>query len=367
MSDKKNLPNFCPKLNRRNFLKGAGALAAGLAVPLTFSCDMGVGPGTSATALNMPPSPDGKAAVGIVRDRNVAEMVRAAVDLAGGLDEIREGDSVVIKPNITSISGGNVPFATTNDVMRAVIRLVKERTGAGYITVAESSAFGVNTQSNAQINGLLNIVQIEGVKFVRWEAGEYVTVRSDLFQFLDFDFRIPKPIADGSFDHYINVPILKNHEMIANANADYTCCIKNHVGVMHWQDRLGGGGSGIHTKNLGEVCAELSMAVPVHTMNIVDALTITLTDGPVSMNSASAHAGLILASKDRVACDSLAVAVLKHYAKQQGIRKPYVEKSVWDQAQIRRAQELNLGRSKEKIVILDDGVDNINAILKEWA
>ncbi|MCJ7652791.1 MAG: hypothetical protein MUO75_03695, partial [Actinobacteria bacterium] len=72
-------------------------------------------------------------------------------------------------------------------------------------------------------------------------------------------------------------------------------------------------------------------------------------------------------SIDRVACDSVALAVLRYYASQMGISRPYMEKSVWDQAQIVRAQELNLGRNKNRIRAAGEGVAEIDGILAQWS
>jgi uncharacterized protein (DUF362 family) len=201
------------------------------------------------------------------------------------------------------------------------------------------------------------------VNFSAWETEEYITVRHKSFKHIDFDLEVPKALY--SFDHFINIPVLKNHEIVSGTNVDYTCCIKNHVGVLSQLNRLKGR-RGIHTSDLGEKCAEINLVVPVHAMNVVDALTIILAGGPATESMKAATPGLILASMDRVACDSLAVAVLRYYATEENVDKPYVNKSIWDQAQIKRAQELGLVRYPEQIEIIDENVDNINEILSMW-
>jgi uncharacterized protein (DUF362 family) len=91
-------------------------------------------------------------------------------------------------------------------------------------------------------------------------------------------------------------------------------------------------------------------------------------DGPMAL----AEAGLVLASGDRVACDSLGLAVLKHYARQLGVEgktgvAKYVDRSVWEDAQIKRAAELGLGLDQPELIeIADSGVNNISDILAEW-
>lgn len=367
----------CMKMGRRGFLKTTGVTLAGLTGPLGLSsCEEGP------IMLDKPAKPRGTASVGITRKNDIETAVRTAVDLAGGLGDIASGDRVIIKPNIT---GPELTFParifTHPEVLRGVIRTVKDRTASTNITVAEASGFGLPTKLWARRTGILDVCEEEGVNFLAWEDNDYVTVFSDHFEHLDFEFRVPLSLYDGSFDHFINVPILKNHDMVPDTNVDFTCCIKNHVGCMMPRDRMFGGedgiselithpvlNSGIHKATLGDIAAEINLAIPTHTMNVVDALTIILTGGPAAMEMDTAEAGLILASKDRVACDSLAVAVLKLYAQQEGLTDmPYVYKSVWNQAQIQRAQQLNLGRTKENIEIVDENVDNIADILAQWA
>lgn len=351
------------QMNRRNFLKKTGATMAGMSLPISMAaCDPNNGGTSGIKTLSPPSAPTGIANTGIVRSSDVEEMVRTAVGLAGGLNEIRIGETVLIKPNITYYDDPSNPrITTTPEVLRAVIKMVKERTGARNITLGEATAFNGNTRTFAQQTGLLAVAQSEGINFVAWETGSYSTVRIQGAQYLTHNFRIPTAVANNSFDHWINVPILKNHEMIPGANAEYTCCIKLQMGTVHQSDR-----NRLHTRNLGNIMAEVNVAIPKTTMNVVDALEIVLTDGPGSSGK-HGQPGLIIASKDRVAADSLAVAVLRLYARQQRVNRPYVNKSVWQQAQIVHAQKMNLGRRKSDIVVRDEGVDNINEILQMWA
>jgi uncharacterized protein (DUF362 family) len=294
-------------------------------------------------------------------------MVNRAIELAGGLGKIRSGDTVVIKPNLTTGYQLATRVTTHPEVLRAVVRAVKQKTDAKNITVAEASAFtDPSTLEVARKVGVYDVVQSEGVNFLAWETEEYVKAISHQFQHITFRLLIPKSLTDSRFKHFINVPMLKNHDMVWISNADYTCCIKNHVGVLARENRTRGGGNGIHQRDLGEKIAEINLAVPKHTMNVVDALTVILEGGPASNHMKYTEPGLILASKDRVACDSVALAVLRYYASQMGIDRPYMEKSVWDQAQIVRAQELNLGRKKNRIRVAGEGVAEIDGILAQW-
>ncbi len=356
-------------MSRRDFLKISG-MAVALAA-LASGCGKVGGAQKEYVEkyvyLEMPPPPAGDIEVAMVKGGSIEEMVSRAIELAGGLGEIRSGDTVVIKPNLTTGYTLETRVTTHPEVLRAVIRAVKERTEARNITVAEASSYmDPSTLEVAQKVGVYDVVVSEGVNFLAWEDEEYVEATSPDFWHINWLLEIPKSLTDSRFDHFINVPMLKNHDAISRSNADYTCCIKNHVGVLSREMRTTGGGKGIHTKDLGEKIAELNLSVPVHTMNVVDALSVILSGGPASTDMQYTDPGLILACKDRVACDSLGLAVLRYYAAQLGVKRPYVDKSVWQQAQIVRAQELNLGRYKENIKVASEGVDNIDAILAMW-
>jgi uncharacterized protein (DUF362 family) len=75
---------------------------------------------------------------------------------------------------------------------------------------------------------------------------------------------------------------------------------------------------------------------------------------PDRKNVAWAQPGLIMASKDRVACDSVAVAVLKRFAAEQKVDRTYVHKSVFDQAQIYYAAELGIGQADPRMITIED-------------
>ena len=313
------------------------------------------------TAVN-----DGKTIVGMVRDGDITKMVRDAIELAGGLDSVKGGDKVVIKPNITGYTEG-YHICTSSEVLRAVIQAISVHTDKANITVAECTAFGRNTRQQAKDAGILSVCEEEGINFLAFESQPYAEFSSPKWKHLKDKKRVPKSLSPMSFDHFINVPILKNHEMPAS-NQEYTCCMKNFVGLLPFSGTGSRMSQSIHSADLGEKAAELGLIVPEITMNVVDATTIMLTNGPAGgTGSKTAKANLVLASTDRVACDSVAVAILKHYAANANVSKPYVKKSVWKQAQIMRARELGLGAEDPALIeIVEQGVDNFEKIKSAW-
>ena len=122
------MPAFqlCP--HRRRFLQHVGgaslaAVSSQLVLPkLVLGADA--------------PAAPASADVGIAHGSNMEEAVRKAVELAGGMDFIKAGQTVLIKPNVTGARQN--PTTTSPEVLYAVIKLVSER-GPKRIIVADRS------------------------------------------------------------------------------------------------------------------------------------------------------------------------------------------------------------------------------------
>jgi uncharacterized protein (DUF362 family) len=210
-----------------------------------------------------------------------------------------------------------------------------------------------------------------------WDEHEYVVFeKHPLWEYITQNKLIPKSLTDGSFEHFINVPILKNHQGWGTG-INFTACMKHFVGIMPYNPPLGSpagafgrnttAGGQLHTDpHSGEMVAELGMFVPKITMNVVDSLQGGLVGGPT--NTMVANAGLILASSDRVACDCLGVSVLQYYADKLNITGvDFANVSVMEQPQIKHGTKIGLGLSDfSKVEVHDQGVSEINDILAYW-
>jgi uncharacterized protein (DUF362 family) len=318
-------------------------------------------------------------------------MTREAIDLAGGLGGeggIAAGDAVLVKPNLVAPSRGDgAPVVTSKEVLAAVIDALKERTDASNIFVGDASADlpePTRTEDVARGWGILDLCEQKGVTFVslkehgfdlksdeRWEAlaGSQVPVSKFLYE------RVQR---------VINVPVLKNHEGVAWSNCNYSCCIKNMFGVTDSAWRVDGtydiGLNAFHNERLADNLAELHLVLPPIVMNVVDAVSVIVQGGPVGSADTLrvASPGVVLAGKDLVATDSVALAVLKRHAKLECLTfasaaMDYSKVSVWHNPQILRAAHLGLGRVNldcaglRQVGVEDGGsVDDLDEILAEW-
>jgi uncharacterized protein (DUF362 family) len=303
----------------------------------------------------------------------IEASVREAVETAGGLPEIEKGQRVLIKPNMCGASDGTRDLwrvTVRPEVVRAVARLVKER--GAHVIIGDRSMS--DTENAFETTGMAKICREEGCEPLPFTRAEYERFYPKKRHWTN-GFRLPKIF--NQVDHWINVPMLKNHSV---TNAEFTCCLKQYVGICMPIDRWQRGDNAFHVNNISEKIAELNLSTkPL--MNVVDATTILVKGGPDAGGMSDpplfnpdradvrfARPDLILAGKDRVATDSLAVAVLKLHGAEQKVENPYVTKSVWDQVQIYYSAELGLGQAEpDKISIEDIKVPRFDEIKANWA
>jgi len=382
--------------HRRNFLRQAGAasvagLASGLVLPRLMLA------GDEPNAL---PAAD----VGIARGSNMEEAVRKAVELSGGMDFIRAGQTVLIKPNVTGALSN--PTTTSPEVLYAVIKLVSER-GPKRIIVADrsfSATFDVTTPKTIDVMkrvGHLDAVNqaISDVKAPVVAVGlEDAAAELEMLGRKDAPlWRKIKPAGaenwpDGfelaellfAVDHVINVPVIKTH-----FQAWFTMSMKAFVGMSHHRSRrefhtafkgtnnlmdqkssgsrrrLGAEGRKLDVEEVTPMVsrvAELNLGIKP-ALNILDGTRSFVFGGPSHGDTVDPK--LVVASRDRIAADATGVAVLKFFGTERRLQKF----SVWDNPFIQHGIKIGLGiNGLDKLNLKHAGMgDDIEGIRENLA
>jgi len=267
---------------------------------------------------------DGKALVAIVHGQDPIVMLRAGLDMIGGIARLAlKGKRVLIKPNI--VNDRPPPTTTSPSVIAAVVQVVREAEAAD-VTVADSSGIiRFPTSENLVTTGVRSAAEVAGARVLALEDEPWVRVEPAGAKSLP-RFYVSKPVYDA--DVVINLPVVKTHQF-----AHYSCSLKNLVGITHPRYRpsvtfLAG--------DWHERIAELNLAVHPQ-LTIADATTVMIAGGPTS--GTPAKADLLLLSGDRVALDAVGVALIRSF----GAWPKVSGMSVWEQRQIKRAIELGLG------------------------
>lgn len=374
----------CPK--RRQFLLQAGgaALAAGassgLVLPkLVLGDDKPAGPAS--------------ADVGLARGSNMEEAVRKATDLAGGLGFIKEGQTVLIKPNVT----GQVlnPATTSPEVLYAVIKIVAER-GPKRIIVADRSfspLFVTTTPKTIDVmKGVGHIDAVEQAKsdvkapvvavgledcadelelLGRKGADMWRKIKPEKAEHWPNGFELAELLF--AVDHVINVPVIKTH-----FQAWFTMSMKAFVGMSHHRTRrefhtafkgdsnlfdqkasgsrrrLGPEGRKLdveEAKPLVNRVAELNLGI-TPAMNIMDGTKSFVFGGP--SHGDSVEPKLVVASRDRIAADVTGVAVLKRYGTERRLQRY----SAWENPFVQHAIKIGLGiDGRDKLQLKHAGIE----------
>ncbi len=321
--------------------------------------------GATATATTPPAR---RSLLSVVGGRDLDGRVRRAVELAGGLDEIKTGDTVFIKPNAVYTALGTTGVITSLEVLSAVIRLVKEY-GPGRIIVGDRSARQVPDQDF--------VLENSGMKAAALAAGA------------DEVYQAPDPVVDPDAwvllqppnfgetwsasggvpamrkiieaDHLINVPVCKNHRW-----AGYSLSMKNFIGA------VGDSARDVMHYTIGDperLSRDISLLNQIFSplMSILDATTCLINGGPegLATDAVRVDRGHVLASRDRIALDAGGATLIKLGLEQTPVSVPdqvhdlALRTRAWDYPQIRHGIAVGLGVGGEDLVeILFDGVDD---------
>jgi uncharacterized protein (DUF362 family) len=290
-----------------------------------------------------------KTLVSIVHGRDVEKMVRTAIDLIGGIEELDVlGKSILLKPNI--LDGSPPPTTTNPKVIRAVAKILYE-SGARRVLVGDMSALiKLPTRKNMDITFIKLMAEEVEAELVPFEERGWVSIDLPQGKFLKKVY-----VSEVLFqvDRIINLPVIKTHR-----SATYSIALKNFVGATHFKQRP----YFVDRAHWEEVIAELNLAYTPD-LHIVDGTRLMVEGGP--WKGIGRDANLIIATGDRIAADIVGLGVLKHYSELPQIK----EVDVWEQRQVKRAMELGLGITKESEIgleemDLDPGIPGFKGVMK---
>jgi uncharacterized protein (DUF362 family) len=231
--------------------------------------------------------------LGIARGGEPEELVRAAIAALGGMEQfVRQGDDVIIKPNICVAYHTFEYAATTNPwVVAELVRMCLEA-GARRVRVMDSP-FGGGPEEAYVRSGIQQQVLAAGGQMEIMARFKFVPTQIPS----GLDLRT-KDIYDDvlSADVLIDVPVAKHHSL-----AKLTLGMKNLMGVITDRPEM-------HL-NLGQRLADLTSRIRPH-LTVVDAVRMLMDHGPTGGSLDDVRkADTVIASADIVAADSYAATL----------------------------------------------------------
>jgi uncharacterized protein (DUF362 family) len=236
--------------------------------------------------------------VSIVRAEDVVEGVKKAIELCGGLN-IRDGDGLVIKPNVKNQAPPGYGIITDPKVVEPLVDICR-RSGVKGVTISEGSAYpsgSYHTISAFEAAGYAELAKKWGLDLA--DLNSYDSVDLVLEDGLVLDWvKVGRSVVEA--DYLINVPVLKTHKQTLLSN-----CLKNiGVGVACREEK-----KRLHRLGIDEALVDVYSAVKPH-FNIVDATVAMEGDGPNLPPAKAKPLGLIMAGEDGLAVDTVCAKLM---------------------------------------------------------
>jgi uncharacterized protein (DUF362 family) len=228
---------------------------------------------------------------------NVSNAVKKAVELAGGLN-IKEADTVVIKPNAKNQAPPGYGIVTNVAVIEPLVEICLEK--GGRISIADGASYptgSYHTMSAFEVMGVTKLAKKWGLELV--DLNSYDSVDLDVPNGFTLDrVRVGRAVTEA--DILLNVPVLKTHRGTLLSN-----CVKNiGVGVACREEK-----KRLHRLGIDEALLDVYSVVQP-TFNVVDALVCLEGDGPNYPPGKPRPLGLVLAGEDAVAVDAVCARLI---------------------------------------------------------
>jgi len=275
-------------MKRRDFIKASAAV--GIAALTLNSCKRQ----TTAVVSEILADDSSEADLVAVMGGEPAELLERALAELGGIGRyVKEGQSVVIKPNI---GWDKAPEYAANTNPELIGALVKHCINAGARKVTVFDHTCDNWQRCYQNSGIEQAAKAAGATMIPGNDEAYYK-----------EVEIPQGIRIKSAkihqelleaDVWFNVPVLKNH-----GGSQMTIAMKNYMGIV-WDRGF------FHSNDLQQCIADICTWHKKPALNIIDAYRCMRQGGPQgrSVNDTSVLKALI-ASTDIVAADTAAVGL----------------------------------------------------------
>lgn len=278
-------------LDRRKFLVGLAAGAAGMLLPKGKLASFPVQRDAAKNALDAAQTKTGKHTFAVVRGANPDLATRKAIELIGGMGTfVSRGDVVLVKPNI---GWDRVPeqAATTNPFVVGALVAMALEAGAKKVVVADNPCN--DARRTYARSGIGEAAKKAGAEVVFMEDRHYV--KTNLGGEALKDWLVYRGALDA--DKIINVPIAKHHGL-----GGITLAMKNLMGVT-------GGARNLMHQRLSESVVDLT-AFFKPSLHVLDAVRILKANGPQggSMKDVE-QLDTVAASGDPVAIEAFGVTL----------------------------------------------------------
>lgn len=277
--------------------------------------------------------------------KKVYEALKHSISLLGGMDKfVKKGERILLKPNLLSPKPPEEHITTHPEIVRALIRLVKEAgavpfvgdsPGGSVLSTIDDKRLMANLNIYWEKTGMKKVCDEEGAELVSLETAGVKTFDLPLNRKIR-EVHISKKVLE--FDGVITIPKLKTHALVG-----FTGAIKNLFGCVPGMRKTKYHFLAIHPKDFSQFMVDIFSIVKPR---------LGVFDGIVGMDGNGPSGGrrnqynVIVSSGDCVALDLIGSMII-------GFKPSEID-------QVKLANKQNLGQADlSKINILGEKLQDV--------
>ncbi|MDP4146483.1 MAG: DUF362 domain-containing protein [Bacillota bacterium] len=235
--------------------------------------------------------------VGAARNDNESIAIREAVGYLPINNLINNEDVVVITANMVNMNPPHKAVVVGPESLREVIRIFKDKNPKRIVVAAGSG--GANTVEVLDYFGFNNIIKEEGVEFIDLNSGPFVDII--LNGSVIKESKINKLVNEATI--IVSFTQLKAHEEATMSAAIKNIALSWPPAEIHGYPKKN---LGIH-EDLHDFIVSMARNIPID-MSIVSMNPAMIGTGP--SKGIAKRTGLVIASLDPVACDTIGARLL---------------------------------------------------------
>ena len=235
-------------------------------------------------------------------DQKIYQALQQTLSLLGNMsDLLGKGKKVLIKPNLLDhLKSPEHAINTHPSLVKAIAKyLIDEHECKVYIGESTGANYYGKTKLAFKNSQYIDFAAELGVELIDFDRCESFIVKNNSMKVIT-NYSVAKIIKE--IDCLISVPKLKTHDLL-----DYTGALKNLVGLVQ-----GSGKRDLHIvaprkDKMAHCVVDNFQTTPIH-LSIMDAIIAMEGNGPAGGDPR--EAGLIIASRDSVALDTVASYII---------------------------------------------------------
>jgi uncharacterized protein (DUF362 family) len=223
----------------------------------------------------------------------VLETVKKAIGLLGGISTfVKPGSKVLVKPNLLMSKEPEYAITTHPEVVRSVIRLLKEINCKIFVGDSPSvwADYIENVDTVYERTGITKLCSQESVELVKFDKRRWRK-------------NFPLTIWLDTCDYLVNVPKFKTHELTTLTGA-----IKNLFGLVCGTYKLELHKNNFNPNDFSKILVDIYEETRP-ALTVIDSIVAMQGDGPATSGKLC-NTGLILAGVDALALDSLLAKIM---------------------------------------------------------